>query len=306
MLVTLPPDVLDRALGSVVGLTVGKTVEFQPRGLFPPVTDMVGGGPFRLTAGQWTDDTSMALCLAGSLLYAPTRDPRDLMDRIFRWAEEGYNASTGRCFDVGRTTLSAIARFRRTGDPLTGASDPRKAGNGSIMRLAPVVARWHDPPTAERVARAQRVTTLGAAEAVDAWALLARVLGAAITGSRADALAAPAHPGLVPEHPGDRRRRLARDAVASTGYVEHTLEAAFWCCAHTRTFEEALLAGVNLGHDADTVVTVTGQIAGARYGPTGIPPRWAARLHDRERILALGRALVEASGALPGSAGAPS
>lgn len=198
---TLSPDVLDRGLGSVVGLAVGTTVEFQPRGLFPPVTDMASGGPFRLTAGQWTDDTSMALCLAGSLLYAPTRDPRDLMDRFVRWAKEGYNASTGRCFDVGRTTLSAIARFRRTGDPPAGARDPWEAGTGSIMRLAPVVARWHDPPTAERVARAQRVTTHVAAEAVDACALLARVLGTAITGSPADALAAPAQPAWCPSIP---------------------------------------------------------------------------------------------------------
>ena len=114
---------------------------------------MVGGGPFGLEAGRWTDDTSMALCLAESLLADPGLSARDLMHRFERWVTEGHNSSTGRCFDVGRTTLAAIERHRRTGDPLAGDPDPRAAGNGSIMRLAPVAVRWwRDPGTAEAVA----------------------------------------------------------------------------------------------------------------------------------------------------------
>lgn len=312
-LMPLTPAILDRALGSFIGLAVGDavgtTVEFQPRGSFPPVTDMTGGGPFRLAAGQWTDDTSMALCLAESLLHDSDLDPLDLMQRFHRWVDEGYNASTGRCFDIGHTTSSAIMRFRKTGVALAGSTDPREAGNGSIMRLAPVATRWwHDPPTAERIARAQSQTTHGAAEAVDACALLARILCAAVAGRGLAALAAPIDPAWRPSiaaiAAGTWRDKTTEE-IASTGYAVHTLEAAVWACARSRTFEEAILTGVNLGHDADSVGAVTGQIAGALFGLAGIPRRWLDRLHDGARILTLGQALAEASAASAPSSSTP-
>jgi ADP-ribosyl-[dinitrogen reductase] hydrolase len=125
-------------LGLAVGDAVGTTVEFQTRGSFAPLADMVGGGPFGLKPGQWTDDTSMALCLATSLVECGGFDPGDQMERYCRWYEEGYLSSTGRCFDIGNTVRSALERFRRDGDPNAGSRDPRSAGNGCIMRLAPV------------------------------------------------------------------------------------------------------------------------------------------------------------------------
>ena len=97
----------DRAIGSFVGLAVGDaigtTVEFKDRGTFPIVTDMIGGGPFRLEPGQWTDDTSMAVCLAESLLLNPELDEKDLMTRFLDWYENGTNSPTGRCFDIGNS-----------------------------------------------------------------------------------------------------------------------------------------------------------------------------------------------------------
>jgi ADP-ribosyl-[dinitrogen reductase] hydrolase len=103
-------------LGLAVGDAVGTTLEFKPPGTFEPIDDMVGGGPFGLEPGQWTDDTSMALCLAESLIECGF-DPEDQLRRYVRWWREGYLSSTGRCFDIGNTTRTALAEFERTGRP---------------------------------------------------------------------------------------------------------------------------------------------------------------------------------------------
>ena len=135
-------DLLDRFRGALLGLAaadaVGTTLEFRPPGSFAPIADMVGGGPFNLLPGQWTDDTSMALCLAASLVERDGFDAADQMARYVRWRDEGYMSSNGRCFDIGGTVSAALHRFEQTGEPFAGSTDPRSAGNGSIMRLAPV------------------------------------------------------------------------------------------------------------------------------------------------------------------------
>jgi ADP-ribosyl-[dinitrogen reductase] hydrolase len=117
-------------LGLAVGDALGTTVEFKAPGTFPPVTDISGGGHFNLKPGEWTDDTSMALCLAESLIERRGFDAKDQMDRYRRWHEQGYLSSNGRCFDIGDTVASALARYRRTGDPFAGSESPDTAGNG--------------------------------------------------------------------------------------------------------------------------------------------------------------------------------
>ena len=126
------------------GDAVGTTLEFAARESVVPIDDMVGGGPFNLQPGEWTDDTSMALCLATSLVACGGFNPRDQMERYVRWMDEGYYSSTGECFDIGVTTSTALHRFERTGEPYSGSTDPHAAGNGSIMRLAPV-PMWFYP-----------------------------------------------------------------------------------------------------------------------------------------------------------------
>jgi ADP-ribosyl-[dinitrogen reductase] hydrolase len=129
-------------LGLAAGDALGTTVEFQAPGTFKPITDIVGGGPFGLEPGQWTDDTSMALCLAESLIEKRGFDPKDQMDRYCRWWKEGYLSSTGTCFDIGIIVRTALASYLRSGEPFAGLTDPFSAGNGSLMRLAPVVLAY--------------------------------------------------------------------------------------------------------------------------------------------------------------------
>ena len=295
--------ITERALGAFLGLAVGDavgtTLEFRPRDAQLRLEDMVGGGPFGQPPGGWTDDTSMALALADSLAASETLDCRDLMDRFVRWWRHGDYSHTGECSDIGNTTLDALDRYRQTGNPLAGSTDPRSAGNGSLMRLAPVALRfWNDRPRLVSTAADQSRTTHGAEEAVDACRAFAELLADAIAGSpRADVLAPrrfEGAPAIARIMAGSWRGR-ARDTISSSGYVVHTLEAAIWSVARTGDFRNAVLLAANLADDADTVAAVAGQLAGALYGLSGIPEPWLERVAWKDRLLAAGRRLLPSS-----------
>ena len=126
-------------VGLAVGDAVGTTNEFKWAGTFEPITDMVGGGPFLLKPGQWTDDTSMALCIADSLLAQGRYDSFDVMDRYQRWFSKGYRSSTDRCFDIGGQVRAALFDYEHERRVPVTAERTNSAGNGAIMRLAPMV-----------------------------------------------------------------------------------------------------------------------------------------------------------------------
>jgi ADP-ribosylglycohydrolase len=282
----------DRARGALLGLAagdaLGTTVEFSARDTFEPVTGMTGGGPFDLAPGQWTDDTSMALCLAESILESGW-DPVDQLTRYVRWWREGHLSSTGTCFDIGNTVAQALRSFERAGDPWSGSTDPRSAGNGSIMRLAPVALRYaSSDELLDRAAESSR-TTHGVATAVDACRYLAALIAAALAGRGKDELLdasffmqadTPEIAGVA----GGSFRRKGRDEIRGSGYVVESLEAALWVLASSSTFEEGALLAMNLGDDADTTGAVYGQLAGALYGADAIPERWRSLLALRDTI----------------------
>lgn len=278
---------IDRARGALLGLAVGDaigtTVEFAPRGSFAPLTDMVGGGPFHLLPGQWTDDTSMALCLAVSLVENGF-DTHDQMQRYMLWHDEGYMSSNGRCFDIGNATADALQRFRRTGDPLAGSTAPDSAGNGSLMRLAPVPIYYQDAPErAIQMASRQSRTTHQAPECLAACRLFAQALVRALQGLPKDGVLAP----FAQDMPMSNAMMLvaaggyktkAQAHIQGTGYVVESLEAALWCFWRTQNFKDCVLLAANLGDDADTTAAIAGQLAGAFYGESGIPVPWLEKL----------------------------
>jgi len=286
--------------GLAVGDALGTTLEFEPPGTFAPITDMVGGGPFRLKPGQWTDDTSMALCLATSLIERGGFDPRDQMDRYLCWRDGGFLSSTGECLDIGSTVAGALRRYERTGDPYAGSADPQTAGNGSLMRLAPVpLFVASDPRMAiERAADSSR-TTHAAPEAVDAWRYMAGLIVGALQGRTKDKLlsagfcpvdglweAQPLAPAIAEVAAGSFKRRQPPE-IQGSGYVVRSLEAALWAFHNSNDFREGALLAVNLGDDADTTGAIYGQLAGAFYGVESIPVTWLDRLAERELIASL-------------------
>jgi ADP-ribosyl-[dinitrogen reductase] hydrolase len=285
-------------LGLAVGDAIGTAVEFKARGSFPPVTDMVGGGAFNLEPGQWTDDTSMALCLAESLVEKNGFDALDQMNRYLNWYENGYLSSTGRCFDIGNATRQALEKFKATGKPMSGSSHPSSAGNGSLMRLAPV-AMFYAPSQARALAFAGKSsrTTHAARECVEACALFAGMLVSALAGQEKEAiLFEQSVSGIVSEKlraiaQGGYKDKSAQH-IRGNGYVVDALEAALWCFWTTDTFSEAVLAAANLGDDADTTAAICDQIAGAWYGQSSIPVPWQEKLCMREKIIDLAEQLA--------------
>jgi ADP-ribosyl-[dinitrogen reductase] hydrolase len=285
----LGPLIEDRAYGAMLGLAVGDVLgvplEFSERDSLPHVSEMIGGGPFGLKPGEWTDDTSMALCLADSLIAQNALDE----NRFVRWWKQGENSVNGYCFDIGITTRQALDRFVRLGTPAgSGPHDKNHAGNGSLMRLAPVaIFAASDVTEAVRLSHRQSMTTHANAVAAKACEFFTTLLVEAMRGLDKNSVLRSrfwfSHNELNEIAAGNWVGK-SRDEISSSGYVIATLEAALWCVHRTSSFEEAVILAVNLGHDSDTVAAVTGQLAGALYGRTGIPQRWLEKLAWRKQI----------------------
>lgn len=295
-------------LGLAAGDALGTTLEFQKPGTFTPLINMVGGGPFGLQAGQWTDDTSLALCLAESLIEKQDFDPQDQMERYLRWYWDGHLSSTGKCFDIGLTTRHSLKEFEQTGEPFSGPTDPNTAGNGSIMRLAPVPMFYAlQPEEAIKRAALSSQTTHGAQTSVDACRYLAGLIVGALHGVEKETLLSaaycpmagywddnPLHEEIAEVATGSFKHREPPD-IMGTSYVVRCLEAALWAFYKGDNFETCCLLAANLGHDADTTAAVCGQLAGAYYGEKQIPKNWLDKLAFRDMIVSFAEKLFELS-----------
>ena len=292
--------------GLAVGDALGTSLEFRPPGSFSPIRDMIGGGPFNLVPGQWTDDTSMALCLAESLIECRGMDLTDQMQRYVRWFRDGYLSSTGVCFDIGNTVHSALINFERSGNPLSGSTDPYSAGNGSIMRLAPVPMFYaHNESAAIQNSAYSSKTTHGTRAAVDACRYFGALLNGGLNAIDKETLLSETY--YEGEEPLiDEIEQIARGSykkkeppeIKGTGYVVHSLESALWAFAGSDSFESGCLKAVNLGDDADTTGAVYGQLAGAYYGEEGIPAGWLSKLALKDLIRSFADQIFQLAGEL--------
>ena len=290
------PTRRDRFQGALLGLAagdaLGTTLEFTQPGSFSPLTDMVGGGPFKLPPGAWTDDTAMALCLAESLVHCQGFDAADQMRRYHKWWQHGHLSSTGYCFDIGNTTRSALGRFLETDNPFSGSAEPHTAGNGSLMRLAPVVLAYARDPKVSKYAAQSSRTTHAAETAVDACRYFAALLIGALDGlKKVHFLAAdfwhgsPLHAEIGEVAAGSFKHKEPPE-IRGSGYVVRSLEAALWAFYRSDNFAAGALKAVNLGDDADTTGAIYGQLAGAYYGAQNIPESWREKLALKETIIA--------------------
>ena len=246
------------SLASPAGDALGTTLEFKPPGTFQPISDMIGGGPFNLKAGDWTDDTSMALCLGESLVECGGFEPVDQMQRYVRWWQDGYLSCTGRCFDVGIAVAAALGKYQNTGHPFAGSTDPRSAGNGSLMRLAPVVLAYRaTPEQAIHLAAESSRTTHGAQTCLDACKLYAALILAALAGRPKEQILSPNlyQGSLAPEireiADGSFKQKNP-PAIVGSGYVVRSLEAALWAFYRSSSFEKGALLAANPSIESPT------------------------------------------------------
>jgi ADP-ribosyl-[dinitrogen reductase] hydrolase len=293
---------LDRSLGALLGLAIGDAlgapVEGRERDSYPRFADFAAGGTNGLAAGEWTDDTAMAICLAESLLALGGLDERDLLERFLRWYRLGENSCGGKAIGISVRTRRTLEDFERVGSLDVAVAVPNE-GNGCIMRLAPVAIRYRASiEQARRSAARQAAVTHSAGAAIAAATLLADLLLLGLkTGDpkivlrAAQACRDPALALLRADH-----KIRNRSAISSAPRAPDTLDAALWCLARAESFEQTVIEAVNLGGDTDTIGAVAGQLAGAVYGASAIPRRWREGLHSADRIAALAHRLHDAGG----------
>jgi ADP-ribosyl-[dinitrogen reductase] hydrolase len=266
----------ERFVGTLFGLAVGDAVaaatQFRRPGSFSPIGDMIGGGPFDLPRGAWSDDTAMALCLAESLLERDGFDARDQVQRYSRWQQEGYLTSTGQCVGITASTARslALAKWRRVVFP--GSHDPELLDPEPLSRIAPVALYYFASPETTLVQSADASRTTCQAPAVlDACRRLGRALNAALSGQ-------PKTKILV------EVAAITEGAAQTNNTAATALAAAFWAFSSTDNFRDAVLRAANVGGNSDVVASVCGQLAGAYYGVSAIPQSWRSGLMEKDLI----------------------
>jgi ADP-ribosyl-[dinitrogen reductase] hydrolase len=287
----------DQAAGTLIGLAIGDalgaTNEFQKYPTY--VTDLIGGGPFNLKAGTWTDDTSMALALGDSLRFMQRFNYKDQLDRYILWYKNGAYNAANKCIGSGSHTRKSLETYLRTGETVSQDEWTGNAGNGSLMRLAPIPIFYRkDRALSMYWAGQSSKTTHAAPQCVDACRYFAQLIHLICAGATKAELLSLNDIDLGPLQ--QDIKNVARinylterrsDVVNPSGYVASTLAAALWCFHNSGNFRDGAVLAANLGGDTDTVAAVYGQLAGAFYGLTDIPQEWIDKLAWKDWIMTL-------------------
>ncbi len=312
-------------IGGAIGDALGMDLEIFPESInldeihnqvlkarskiIEKVIDYKEGGPWKKTglilqAGEWTDDTSMMLCLADSILINKSIDIGDLMLRFVLWWSTGYNSCNGKSVGLGGNISKAIYAFDINSPyKILGGTNPEKdAGNGSLMRLSPIPIFWHkNLDDAMNAARLQTATTHNVIECLDGSTLMTYIIYNAINGKGKEILDELYNcPNITHKEIKELTSKNASwknkksDEIRTLpGRCLWSLEAALWCVYTTHTFRDALITAINLTGDSDTIASITGQIAGAIYGLDSIPGNWIKGLKHLEKIKMRAEALFD-------------
>ena len=318
-----PPELLlaqrmqDRYRGLLLGLALGDALgapaQHRRSGTFPPIGDLVGGGPYDLPRGAWTDDTALPLLLADSLLATGHFDARDFVQRCQRWQREGYLSSTGQCLGITATTARSLAQAQWSGNPFAGPHDPARAEKEPLLRAGVAVAfALADPEEAIELAAEVARPTHQAPVALDACRYYAALLIGALQGEPRSRLLGPHFtpvPGLWERRPlkpevaaiAAGGWRIESGAAAGQpgegggGTALDGLVVTVRALARGSGYRDTVLTAVNLGGDADTNGALVGQLAGARYGARGLPPHWLDGLVAADLVTRSADRLLEAA-----------
>jgi ADP-ribosylglycohydrolase len=300
--------VRDAILGLVTGDALGVPVEFQPREKLKanPVTNMMGYGTYNQPPGTWSDDSSLALCLAEELVRE--YDPRRIAGSFVRWLYENHWTPHGEVFDVGNNTEAAIKRLK-DGVPChqAGSTGPHSNGNGALMRILPLLFHVREiEDDRERFEIIREVASITHAHIRSSLACFYYIEFARIISTGQPVALAYNHTNAallrmarvlkIPQEEISHFERLTNgridelreEEVYTDTYVVYTLEAALWCVLNASGYQEAVIRAVNLGKDTDTTAAVTGGLAGLIYSAEAIPRKWVysiARLADIEKVI---------------------
>ncbi|CAF1249260.1 unnamed protein product [Rotaria sp. Silwood1] len=329
-------NILDRIQGSIIGMALGDAlgahVEFRPREYLRehPVEDLIGGGTWGLNKGQFTDDTSMALCLANSLIARSDFVGYDQLVRYKWWHLNGYMSSTGKCFDIGAATSDSLREFARRQKEFSDknnipfdqidflsdenllknfdvmCSEEGVAGNGALMRLAPVPLFFYKYPNeAIEYSGISGQITHGDKKAYDACRYYGALIVATLHGETKDKLLdndfysqhihwfndKPLHSDIINIAQGSYKKQGGYDdGIRGKGYIVSALEAALWAFwSDQDSFKTGVLAAVNLGDDTDTTAAIYGQLAGAYYGYKNLPQQWIEQVYAKKFLETLSK-----------------
>jgi len=291
----------NRIVGSLIGLAVGDALGAPYEFKTPPyqISDnYVEGGVHNVSIGEWTDDTSMALCLAQSLIEKNGFDAKDQMDKYLSWYEDGYFSTRSECFDIGNTVARALGIYKHTQEPFSGIVGDDNSGNGSLMRLAPLSLYYYqDKDKLIDYSSKNSQTTHKSELAIDSCIYYAQLIAGAIQGRSKEELLSNEFVDTK-----DMRKEVIKVTNGSykedkiykpTGYVVDTLETALMAFYRFNSFEDGLLHVVSLGYDTDTIGAVYGQLAGAFYGYDTIPKRWTSSLMEHDMIYNIAENICE-------------
>lgn len=292
----------DGIIGLLVGDAVGVPYEFLNRETIArhPAVDMIGYGTHQQPAGTWSDDGALTVALLVSLIHHPELDTIDLGRRFIQWYRQGIWAARGEVFDIGIATRKAIAHIEQdpTRPEQAGGNDEYSNGNGSLMRILPLIYKLVNKDAATRLDWITRVSSLTHRHPVSILGGLIYVeIGIQLLQSPPSTTLKECYQQACQhinvqyaDYPEmERYQRLLSgeidqfpiEEISSSGYVVHTLEASIWVLLHTSNYREAILQAVNLGEDTDTTAAVAGGLAGIYYGYEQIPDEW---LHPLARL----------------------
>ena len=298
----------DILLGTAIGDALGLPIQFLEREVVAknPVTTMVGYGQFDVPAGTWSDDSSLSLCLAESLCNG--YDLNDIANNFIKWMFEGYWTPFNKAFDIGKTTYFAIVNLRSGTSPhLAGMDRERDNGNGSLMRILPLIPYILNMKEEDRFKIIGEVSSLTHRHPRSILACISlcefaiqyinsQSIEKAYQAMQQTILQLLKKEMFIEEDIPFKRlaglsyeefKNIELKNICSTGYVIDTLEASLWCIFNTTDYKDAVLKAVNLGDDTDTVGAITGGLAGIIYGYDTIPSEWLEVLAKKDDIIEL-------------------
>ena len=291
-------------LGVAIGDAVGVPVEFKSRLYLKenPVTQMMAYGTHKQPIGTWSDDSSLTFCLAESLTNG--YDLMDIAKKFIKWVDQAYWTAHDNVFDCGITTGNAIDDLRQIVaekdekrlKSLIYEGDEFKNGNGSLMRIAPLILYIQDKPIEQQFEIIKEVSALTHRHirAAIACLIYLKFMEQIIKGETKEVAYENTQTIIldffqkqeISEWESSRFLRILEediqqveeDEIRASGYVIDSLEACFWCILNTDNFKDAILKAVNLGEDTDTTAAIVGGVAGILYGTDDIPRAWKANL----------------------------